>query len=117
MTPCPSGYYCLYETENYEDTPCPAGKYSMLQGNDQQSDCDDCPLGHYCLEATIMPIPCPKGTYRDTVGAKYLDDSGDSDACTICPGGSMCPWEGMTEAIDCGAGHYSPEGSHECFTC
>ena len=25
---------------------------------------NDCPLGHYCPEATTEPITCPSGTYR-----------------------------------------------------
>ena len=29
----------------------------------------------------------------------------------------MCPYEGMTDKIDCGPGRYSPLGAQECFTC
>ena len=60
---------------------------------------------------------CPRGTYRSTVEAKCAENGSDSDCCTVCEGGSKCPYEGMTAAIDCGAGFYSPEGSQDCYVC
>ena len=117
MTPCPSGYYCPDDTGNYEDFPCPAGKYSIKQYLEQSSDCDECPLGHYCPAASVIPLMCPRGTYRNTQGAECAENGSDSTCCTVCDGGSKCPYEGMTDKIDCGAGYYSPEGSQECFVC
>ena len=30
----------------------------------------ECPLGYYCPEATLEPLSCPPGTYRDTEAAE-----------------------------------------------
>ncbi len=39
--------------------PCPAGTYSNTYGNIRVEDCEECTPGHYCLEASTAPTPCP----------------------------------------------------------
>ena len=117
MTRCPSGYYCEGGTSNYLASPCPAGRWSRKQQLTASGECDACPEGHYCPGDGGTPIMCPKGTYRSSTGAECAYADSGSSCCTTCPGGSKCPYLGMTAAIDCGAGSYSPDGSQECYTC
>ena len=44
-----------------------------------------CPIGHYCLEGSISPTPCPIATYNPAEGLNTTD-------CLICTAGkgSMC---------------------------
>lgn len=50
--------------------------------------CQVCTAGYYCPDArNINPTPCPKQTYS-AEGAEY---------CTICPVGTMCPIEGISD--------------------
>lgn len=41
------------------------------------SDCQDCPVGHYCLAGSANPTPCPVGTYRASTGATALTGCAD----------------------------------------
>ena len=117
MFDCPPGYLCDTETGNFFDYPCAAGSYNPLQKGtgDATTDCSACLLGHYCIEHTPLPIPCPKGTYNDgTTGKKPLDTT---FGCFECPGGSKCPHVGMEAHEVCPDGTFSPPGSTECHIC
>lgn len=121
MFNCPSGYFCGPNTENYLLTPCLAGTYRILQGGTVSGDCLACPAGMYCEPGSAYPIPCPKGTYRDTTGAKAATVStvttNAAETCLPCTGGNKCPFVGMTAVIACEPGYYSPAGSQTCFQC
>jgi hypothetical protein len=43
-----------------------------------------CPVGNWCPQGTILPIPCPEHTYRSAVGAEVEQD------CDPCPAGFVC---------------------------
>ncbi|KAL8273758.1 hypothetical protein Esti_002358 [Eimeria stiedai] len=45
-----------------------------------------CPAGYTCPEGAIVPIPCPIGTYKATVG---------NSECLACPPGRYCAHEGV----------------------
>ena len=69
-----------------------------------------------------MPTFCPVGTYRDTTGAKSAYTStatsvSAANSCLVCTAGYKCPFVGMTAALKCPAGYYSPAGSQVCFRC
>lgn len=42
---------------------CPAGTFSSLTGLTNETECQPCTPGHYCLEAGLMTPtgPCSKG--------------------------------------------------------
>ncbi|EKX46972.1 hypothetical protein GUITHDRAFT_57032, partial [Guillardia theta CCMP2712] len=100
---CPSGYYC--ERSGFENVtgPCRAGFYcpdpGMLSGI-------LCPVGKYCPQGSISPIPCPKGTASITLGAV------DVGQCLSCPVGMYCASLGISEPTGiCQAGYLCPSGS------
>lgn len=124
---CPEGYYCIIGSN--EKTPCPVGTYSSVEKLIVESECLSCPAGYfctdeaqinykdylcsagyYCPQRTEKEIACPAGTYRDSVGAKSLDD------CELCPSGYYCP-EATASPIQCSDGHYCPYGSIEMRLC
>lgn len=64
-----------------------------------------CPVGHYCPEG-LLPIACPKLTYRDVPWGKNLSD------CFACAAGFWCNREGMSNytTSSCPVGKYCPQG-------
>ena len=46
------------------DTASPAGNNTGVGGV--------CPVGSYCPEATITPLPCPPGQYRYHIKKKLM---------------------------------------------
>lgn len=44
-----------------------------------------CPLGHYCPEATSVPIECQPGEYNNRTGSENIKD------CLACIPGWYCP--------------------------
>jgi hypothetical protein len=94
---CNAGYYCPKGT--FQDKECGLATYNPDIG---QSSCIDCPagficnstalssvsikciVGYYCPAKTIVPLPCPAGTYMPYGGAKV-----DTE-CIICPPGKYC---------------------------
>jgi hypothetical protein len=76
---CPNGSYC---PNGVSAIPCPLGSYSSNGGGITEckkcplgfyanviasTGCKVCPNGYYCCNPTILPIPCPVGTYSSTV--------------------------------------------------
>jgi hypothetical protein len=57
---CAAGYYCEAASRDKFGKPCPAGQYQDTMG---QHTCKACTIGHYCLGATVWPIPCPAGYF------------------------------------------------------
>ena len=49
-----------------------------------------CPIGHYCVGGSDLPVPCDPGTYADQEGF---------DACLTCPEGYYC-LSGATEYLN-----------------
>jgi len=131
-TSCPAGQYCpAVEGSSETAIDCQLGTYSSRVQNKLAFDCtscpegyfcesDDpitdytifqCPLGFYCFERELDPVPCPQGTYRAEYGA------GDVTECTICPEGFYCPHPqlgediGTIDPIACDPGTLCEEGS------
>jgi hypothetical protein len=58
------------------------------------------------MAGTIIPLPCPIGTYNPSTGKE------DIDACIACPAGSYCYMAGATAiGFSCEAGYYCTSGS------
>ena len=47
-----------------------SGTYGNETGLEREEDCEECPPGHYCEDGSILPEPCPAGTYRNEKGGK-----------------------------------------------
>jgi len=108
--PCTSGYYCPSGTAMGNQYPCPAGTHGNGQTNlTQSSDCFDCPVAHFCLIGSSVPIPCYAGTYSNVTNQPSVP-------CPTCPGGYYCPTE-TNQPIDCGVGYYSDDGASVCLSC
>ena len=70
-----------------------------------------CPKGSYCDAGSTMPLPCPAGTYRSTIGA-----AGSTD-CPACPEGHSCA-AGSFAPTPCAPGTYAAgTGNTECTSC
>ena len=80
--PCTPGNYCETSGLRIPTGPCSAGYY--CNHSSSQRDQYVCPLGHYCLEGSGLPMPCPAGTYSDTIQNDQLTD------CINCTGGKYC---------------------------
>ena len=73
----------------------------------------------FCQPGMVQPQLCPAGTFSTgSADSAYTSSGlGFSTPCTQCTEGSKCPTEGMSAAIACGDGYFSPAGSTECFSC
>jgi hypothetical protein len=83
---CDAGYYCTLGSST--KTP--------LSGDGG----DICPVGNYCPAASVAPIPCPPGTYRNSNKGKLIAD------CLPCDIGSYSPDYGSTTCLICDDGWY-----------
>ncbi|KAL7831753.1 hypothetical protein AOLI_G00293010 [Acnodon oligacanthus] len=123
---CPEGHYCLGGT--VEDIlPCPPGTYSPKAGQSQVEQCSlcsaginfknpdgnfstgvggACPIGHYCPEGTSLPLPCPPGTFSNSLYITELS------GCSSCPAGLFCGSMGLSRPSGpCQEGFYCPSGA------
>lgn len=62
-------------------------------------------MGHYCPAGSSEMLPCPKGTYRNTIKGQDLAE------CGQCPAGTYCPNEGTSIPTDCDIGSFCPQAS------
>ena len=60
-----------------------------------------CPRGHYCLEGSISPTPCPGGTFGNGTGLTSVDQCVRVARSFWAPLGSPLP-------ETCGSGFYCP---------
>jgi hypothetical protein len=121
--PCSPGSYCPLGESS---VACPPGRYNSGVLKEQFDDCLSCAVGsfcnaraisdsdqwpcsagHFCLEGTTEPLPCP---YRDSVGARSEEE------CHQCPVGHYCPRE-TTVIYSCPDGVYCPPGSVNTTVC
>ncbi|KAK7882551.1 hypothetical protein WMY93_028725 [Mugilogobius chulae] len=92
--PCQAGYYCIAGV----NFPNPDGNFSTGVGG-------ACPQGMYCPEGTSFPLPCPSGTYSDSL---HLTDR---SSCIPCSPSYFCGSGGLTHPSGfCKAGFYCPGG-------
>lgn len=100
--PCMQGTFSSSSNLSTCDA-CTAGKYCP---NTQMSTPLDCPEGYYCPTGSVMPKPCPAGTFRASTGATAEAD------CTLCTGGNYCLTTGLTAVTGtCLKGYFCTEGS------
>ena len=79
---------------------CAPGTYQASEGH---SECEVCPIGSYCHEAQVTPVPCDAGSFRAGYGGKSPADctpcslgtydgvsTGRASNCPACAAGSYC---------------------------
>ncbi|XP_064629299.1 uncharacterized protein LOC135488586 [Lineus longissimus] len=131
---CTGGFYCPGGGIIQPSLPCSPGYYcrsgAKLATPRQGDDADLCPVGHYCPEKTVEPVPCPPSTYANRTGLRQEED------CWHCRGGEFCAVAGLTTPSGlcnpgfycpessvnasqkiCPAGSYCPQGTHHPFPC
>ncbi|XP_026534410.1 uncharacterized protein LOC113419321 [Notechis scutatus] len=116
---CPEGHFCLSGATH--PTPCPTGEYQPNRGSAHCLPCQSgfycheaspgepkhCPPYSYCPEGTLVPLPCPDGTFTfpDAFGLRKERD------CLPCSPGHYCR-RGQMEG-PCAAGFFCQEGSSD----
>ncbi|KAA8594284.1 hypothetical protein FQN60_005118, partial [Etheostoma spectabile] len=99
-TPCPSGVYC---SSYGASTPQGGAMEPTPQSSDNFPRNGPCPVGHYCPRGCLLPIPCPLGSIRNTIGGVSIE------SCSACPAGYYCSTEGLANPSGpCAAGFYCP---------
>lgn len=99
-TACPPGQYCDSPGLTAPSGNCNPGYFcsnaSWEASPVGQSFGDECPVGHYCPEASPAPIACDAGTYQPFMGRT------NETACLDCDPGSYCNATGQgAVAGDC----------------
>ena len=107
--PCLAGYYCNESGLSEVSGPCYAGYFcadsATIPNPSDFVTGDICPCGHYCIEASPLPEPCPSGYYLNYTGNRNITD------CVICDEGSYCQTDGLCEPTGlCSEGYYCPAG-------
>ena len=88
-----SGVYCSDGTGSpyVYDIPVPSGQYISPDG----SALLPCPAGYACDGASGLVRACPPGSYSNTA---------ESDTCSPCTAGTMCPSTGLVLPEQCPPG-------------
>ncbi|KAA0701966.1 hypothetical protein E1301_Tti007791 [Triplophysa tibetana] len=75
--PCPPGFHCISFTQDLSGVSTPI----------------ICPKGFFCPTKTQLgnPVPCPRGTYSDSVGLL------SAEQCLVCPMGNYCGSDGLSK--------------------
>ena len=59
----------------------------------------NCPIGHYCVEGSYIPEPCPRGSFANSERNKNVSD------CKPCSPGYYCdPNATIVQERQCDAG-------------
>ncbi|KAF6736840.1 hypothetical protein FQA47_014055 [Oryzias melastigma] len=117
---CFSGHYCPPGTMFPTQYKCPVGTWNGQGGLEDESDCQPCPRGWYCLAGSSAPtgrcnsghycpegtaygtqFPCPAGTYSIQMGNRHTED------CLECPEGSFCE-QGTSKPSPCPPSTFRP---------
>nr|CEL64355.1 TPA: GCC2 and GCC3 domain-containing protein [Neospora caninum Liverpool] len=97
QTPCARGSFAP-DPGMHQCLACPAGTYCPSEGMHAPLQC---PQGSYCLEGVPVALGCAAGTYGDRAGLR------DWDECKMCPPGSFCGSEGLSQPSgQCRAGYF-----------
>lgn len=116
--PCPPSYFCpfasgvnattarvncnvqvptyVFEEERLDDVTLESSYYCA------------CPQGYFCPSDSILPTPCPPGTFNDKTGSTSIG------ACQPCPVNSYNSLSGQPACRPCGSSAFSAEGSITC---
>lgn len=137
---CPRGHYPTTDRISNGCARCPAGRYSPVSYSQlpawlatasaidvAEFTCSGvCPVGSYCPEASVKPVPCPAGRYGSSKELGTELCSGECRNGYFCRPGSTTPTQypcglatfycpaGAVARIPVTVGYYStPEGGPE----
>ncbi|XP_039352866.1 signal peptide, CUB and EGF-like domain-containing protein 3 [Mauremys reevesii] len=87
-SPCGGGFYCAGQGQTGPSGLCEAGFHCRGRAvtplpTDGVTG-DICPAGAYCPPGSLLPTPCPPGTYSNVSGLRSLKQ------CLDCPPGLYC---------------------------
>lgn len=107
--PCTGGHYCDDFGLTQPTGPCDRRYYCPALANITNPTPVDykCIPGHFCLNATVHPIPCPPGTYQPN---ELMD------ACVPCPAGTYC-LANTSVPLVCPPYHFCPAGTIDPQIC
>ncbi|XP_077105722.1 uncharacterized protein LOC143764221 isoform X2 [Ranitomeya variabilis] len=139
--PCDPGHYCDTLGQTRVTGLCSEGYFcvhSVITSTPNQGTLGDvCPSGYYCPVGSVVPHPCPSGSYSNSSG------NVGPEACELCEPGYFCdrpglaapngpcvegyyctrasvsphPAEVASSGGPCPAGHFCPQGSHIPHPC
>lgn len=124
FAPCDMGHYCIGGAT--------VGSPSFSNSVGEQFHGDICPTGSYCPNGTVIPVPCPPGTYSPLSGNQDISDCIACDVGFFCLGGLAvvsgrcasgyhCSVAGQSRAdpplLACSSGYYCPAGTTAPLTC
>ncbi|XP_041098352.1 SCO-spondin [Polyodon spathula] len=128
---CPPGHYCHGTGLAQPSALCAPGFY--CSGGAETSmpvdgvSGDRCPKGLYCPKGSVLPLPCPDGSYTNITGAAECLDCPAGYYCLsgqsvqLCPEGHYCPGGTGLDRLPCPPGTYSPEPGNsqleQCLLC
>jgi hypothetical protein len=101
---CPAGAYCPRGSSDVR--LCPAGTYNAHEGMGAESDCYDCPPGHFCEGSGLTQPsgPCAEGYYCSGA-AEYRTQEAVTATGGPCSLGHYCP-RGSVAPVQCPIGTY-----------
>ncbi|KAJ7305007.1 hypothetical protein JRQ81_010764, partial [Phrynocephalus forsythii] len=103
---CPAGYFCSGPGKTAPDGKCSPGYYCPPGQVSSTPASLRCPRGFFCLEGSMAPVACQKGSYQLEEG---------KESCDPCPAGFFC--EPFNESVAtqfprlCVLGHFCPLGT------
>ena len=109
--PCDGGHYCDRDALPTPTGECNAGYFcSRLSTSSTPASspfAGPCPVGSYCPQGSVLPLPCPPGTYLNATRQTSVSD------CTSCRPGYYCGASNLSEPTgQCNIGFYCPEGQN-----
>ncbi|KAF4746788.1 hypothetical protein FOZ62_016661, partial [Perkinsus olseni] len=127
---CGNGTYCMPGTTTNEindldpNAPrkCVEGYFCQANETTYRGQ-GECPVGHYCVRASLEPVLAPKGYFVDYTGAytpsrckpgTYQDEIGQV-TCKACPDGHECTQDGTYRSI--GDPSFTEEANIFCHPC
>ncbi|XP_075046430.1 uncharacterized protein LOC142107145 [Mixophyes fleayi] len=134
---CDGGSYCMFYNSTSVTGDCTGGYYctTFSQRPDPEEEipgsAGPCPTGHYCPRGSIVPTPCPLGTFNSRIklhiesecsscfAGHYCDSLGLATPTGRCSEGFYCisssisphPSSVSYMGGPCPAGHFCPVGS------
>lgn len=92
-------YYCQQEGLPEPEALCFPGYYCNGSVKVPNPPYANCPIGHYCVEGSYIPEPCPRGSFANSERNKNVTD------CKPCSPGYYCdPNATIVQERQCDAG-------------
>ena len=113
---CGEGYHCPPGSSARVPASCNEGTYLPKgRGFADQGDCEQCPIGHWCVGGRSEPKTCGVGSFASIQGVagcsdcepgSFQDERGGT-RCKVCPIASYCSGDGASASKPCPGGTWS----------